>query len=88
MRLTGPVYRGEVANLTITVPDDILRRARARAAREGVTVSSVLRAELARYVDDDALVGSAWDRFVEIAERAGGRSTAGRRRWTREEIQR
>lgn len=77
-----------MANLTITVPDDVLGRARARAAREGRSVNSILRAELARYVDDDAEVGDAWDEFLRIAKQAGGRSPAGARRWRREDLQR
>lgn len=48
-----------MVNLTITVPDDLLRRARARAAREGTSVNSVLRTSLMRYVDNDAEVGEA-----------------------------
>lgn len=77
-----------MANLTITVPEDLLHRARARAAREGTSVNRVLRASLARYVDDDAEVGEAWDRFLELARGAGGRSRSGRRTWRRADLQR
>ncbi|MGH9057765.1 MAG: ribbon-helix-helix protein, CopG family [Acidimicrobiales bacterium] len=77
-----------MANLTITVPDDLLRRARVRAAREGTSVNGVLRASLARYVDDDAEVGQAWDHFLDIAVRAAGRSSPGGRSWRRDDIQR
>jgi plasmid stability protein len=77
-----------VANLTLSVPDDLLHRARVRAAHEGTSVSSVLRASLARYVDDEAEVGEGWDRFLEIARCAGGRSSSDGRRWRREDIQR
>lgn len=74
--------------MTITIPDDLLRRARARAANEGTSVNRVLRSSLSRYVDDDAEVGEAWDRFLELAVRSGGRSPSGTRRWRRDEIQR
>lgn len=77
-----------MANLTLSVPDDLLRRARTRAAREGTSVNRVLRGELARYVDDDAAIGDAWDQFLGIAEQRGGRSPAGRRTWRRDELQR
>lgn len=77
-----------MANLTITVPDDLLQRARVRAAREGTSISSVLRSSLKRYVDDEAEVGQAWDRFLDIARRAGGRSPTGGRSWRRDELQR
>lgn len=78
----------DMANLTITVPDDLLRRARARAAREGTSVNSILRTELTHYADDDLEVAQAWDRFLAVAEAAKGRSVDGRRQWHREELQR
>lgn len=74
--------------MTITVSDDLLRRARVRAASEGTSVNSVLRTSLRRYVDDDAEVGEAWDRFLDIAGRAGGRSSSGGRSWHRDDLQR
>ncbi len=77
-----------MANVTISVPDDLLRRARVRAAREGTSVNSVLRSSLAGYVDDDAETGRAWDEFLALAARAGGRSPSGGRRWRRDELQR
>ena len=77
-----------MANLTITVPDDLLARARVRAAREGRSLNSILRAELAHYVDDDAEVGQAWDEFLQVAKRAGGHSPPGSPRWRREDLQR
>ena len=80
------MYTWPVANLTITIPDDLLRRARERAAREGTSVNSLLRAELAHYVDDDAEVGQALDEFLRLASKSRGRSSG--KRWTREEIQR
>lgn len=82
------MYRKQVANVTITVPDDLLQRARVRAAREGTSVNSVLRTSLKRYVDDEAEVGEAWDRFLDIAGRAGGHSSSGGRSWRRDDLQR
>jgi plasmid stability protein len=77
-----------MANLTITIPDDLLRRARARAAREGTSVNNVLRTRLTQYVDDDAEVAQAWAHFLDLASTSGGRSSAGRRSWRREDLQR
>lgn len=51
-------------------------------------MNSVLRTSLMRYVDNDAEVGEAWDHFLELAGRAGGRSPSGRRSWRRDELQR
>lgn len=88
VEFTGSGYAAPMANLTITVPDDLLRRARVRAAREGTSVSSVLRDRLLRYVDDDAEVSEAWDRFLDISAQAGGRSPSGGRSWRRDDLQR
>jgi hypothetical protein len=41
-----------MTNLTITVDDEVLRRARIRALEEGSSVNAVLRDNHARYVDD------------------------------------
>jgi predicted nucleic acid-binding protein len=68
---------GDVANLTLSVPDDLLRRARLRAAREGTSVNSVLRARLAQYVDDDAEVGDACVGPVPRRSAGSPRSLAG-----------
>ncbi|HET7386101.1 MAG TPA: hypothetical protein VFJ19_05475 [Nocardioidaceae bacterium] len=77
-----------MANLTIAVPEELLRQARVRAAREGTSVNSVLRSGLAAYVDEDAEVGDAWDHFLEVAAQLGAASPPGGRRWRREELQR
>jgi len=74
-----------VANLTITVDDDLLRRARARAVEQGTSVNAVLREELSRYVD-----ASAGDRaahaFLAVARTAPGSSGSAGRTWTRDAL--
>ncbi|MGH9156237.1 MAG: hypothetical protein ACRD1K_10485 [Acidimicrobiales bacterium] len=77
-----------MANLTITVPEGTLRRARSRAAREGTSVNEVLRRELAAYVEQDDETAAAWDRFLELARSSPGSSGPHGRAWTRDEIQR
>lgn len=77
-----------MTNVTITISEDVLRKARARAAHEGTSVSKVLRRSLEQYSDTDAEVASAWDEFLAIAERAGGRSPGDGRTWRREDLQR
>ena len=51
-----------MANLTIAVPDDLLHRARVRAAQEGTSVNQLLRETLERYADDHArqIAAVAW----------------------------
>ncbi len=80
-----PCYTDPVANLTITVDDDTLRRARVRAAEQGTSVNAVLRDELLRYVD-----ASAGDRaakaFLEVTRDASGSSGPAGRTWTRDAL--
>jgi len=42
-----------MANLTITVDEELLKQARLRALREGTSVNRLLRERLASYVEDD-----------------------------------
>jgi plasmid stability protein len=77
-----------VANLTITVDDQVLRRARVRAAEEGTSVNAVLRRELERYVGEDRAIAEAWDTFLRLTENLKVSSPAGGRTWTRGSIQR
>jgi hypothetical protein len=77
-----------MANLTIAVPDEVLHRARVRAARERTSVNAVLRDELERYADEEQELSQAWDRFVRLADSIVGTSGPDGRRWTREDIQR
>lgn len=77
-----------MANLTIAVPDDILHRARVRAARERTSVNAVLRDDLERYADEGDEVAGAWDRFLQLGQEVGGSSGTSGRSWTRDEIQR
>lgn len=42
-----------MANLTITVDEELLKQARLRALREGTSVNRLLRERLESYVSDD-----------------------------------
>jgi plasmid stability protein len=74
-----------VANLTISVDDDVLRRARIRAVEQGTSVNAVLREQLIRYADRSAGDRAA-DAFLAIARGSGGDSGAAGRSWTRDEL--
>lgn len=74
-----------MANLTIAVDDDVLRRARVRAAEQGTSVNAVLREQLVRFADPTAGDRAA-DGFLALARERAGRSAGGRREWTREEL--
>lgn len=72
-----------MANLTITINDDLLRRARVRAAEQDTSVNAVLREELTRYAGEDPGVTAAVS-FVEFAKVNGGSSEG--RTWSRDEL--
>lgn len=54
-----PWYTDPVANLTISIDDDVLKRARVRAAETGTTVNAHLREELERFVGGGATAAVA-----------------------------
>jgi plasmid stability protein len=74
-----------MANLTITVDDDVLRRARARAARRGASINALLSDYLRHYAGADASAQAIHD-FLELAASADARSGAAGRTWTRDEL--
>jgi plasmid stability protein len=71
-----------MANLTITVDDQDLKKARLRALEQGTSVNAVLRQYLAQYA------GTAHEQAAEGLLRLAraARSGRGRRRWTRDEL--
>lgn len=79
-------YTGIVANLTITVDETTLRRARIRAAQRGESVNAYLAQMLRSYAD----VPDQRALFAEIATVAEAHqdSESPGRRWTRDELHR
>jgi hypothetical protein len=73
-----------VANLTLTIDDSVLRRARVRAVLEGTSVNAVVRELIERYAGD-AQGDEAMRRILEAARRSRASSGAGGRAWTRDE---
>jgi len=73
-----------MANLTITVDDEILRRARVRALEQDTSLNGLLRDYLSAF----AAVGSTWDQATDAILRlsAQSRSSRGDRHWTRDEL--
>lgn len=82
----NPCYTDPVANLTLAIDDDLLRRARIRALEEGSSVNSVVRAYLAAYADSDS-PQHAMKRFLDIARTHPdtGRNHI-ERSWTRSDL--
>ena len=73
-----------MANLTIAVDEELLKRARLRAIEEGTSVNAVLRERLEEYARgrNDRL--QAGLEILEAAKRS--KMSSGGRRWTREEL--
>lgn len=73
-----------MANLTIAIDDDLLHRARVRAAQLGTSVNAVLREYLKTWVRDDDARAQAIRRLLAQARRS--KSGSGGRTWTRDEL--
>lgn len=75
-----------MANITLTIDDELLSRARQRAARENTSVNALVREHLANYArGDDAERARELIRLMdEIVEKE--RPSSGGKKWTREEI--
>lgn len=74
-----------MANLTITVDDAVLKRARIRALHRNESVNSYLAEVLRRYADEGE---SPMDRVLAAAERSTAGSGSAGRTWTRDELYR
>jgi plasmid stability protein len=72
-------------NLTITVDDEVLRRARIRALSQGTSVNAVLRGFLESYAGSH-VEGAARDRLAILARGSIASSGRGGRTWSRDEI--
>lgn len=71
-------------NLTITVDDEVLKRARLRTLEEGTSVNAVLRSFLEAYAGAGAREQAAIaDLVAHSLECAAGRGAA---TWTRDEL--
>lgn len=74
-----------MANLTLSVDDDILQKARELALRERTSVNALVRDYLTRYVDAKSRRLEAIDAFDALAKRSKSSSS---KKWTREELHR
>ena len=76
-----------MANLTITVDDAVLKRARIRAIERGESVNQYLAQRVLEYADADAEIARRQEaalRFVALSRELSGSSDG--RGWTREEL--
>ena len=75
-----------MANLTLTIDDELLSKARQRAAREKTSVNAVVREFLENYAraDDEEHARNLIALMDEIV--AKDRPSSGGKKWTRDEI--
>ena len=73
-----------MANLTIVVEEDVLKRARLKAVAQGTSVNAVLREYLAQYAGGSAAQGQAVAHILRLAR--ASRARRGRRAWSRDEL--
>jgi plasmid stability protein len=72
-----------MTNVTLSVDDQVLRRARIRALQQGTSVNALIRDYLERIAGESpAAAGIA--EFLDIAAQA--RAASGGRSWTRDEL--
>lgn len=80
-----------MANLTITVDDEILKRARVRAIEQGTSVNAVLAERLKAFAGEGEEQARATRALVTLAKE-NSRANEGRsvkrsgRRWSREQL--
>ena len=73
-----------MANLTIALDDDLLQKARVRAAQQGTSVNAVLREYLEEWTHRKAAQRRAIEQFIEASKRS--KASSGGRTWTRDEL--
>ena len=73
-----------MANLTIAVPDEILKSARRRALEQGTSVNALLRDYLQQFTNAQPTQSRAAARVLELSRKA--RAGRGKARWTRDDL--
>ena len=74
-----------MANLTLSIDDELLRRARVRAAKENTSVNAVVRDYLAVYSGARRIAG-ARRRLVDLSQASSSGSGPGGRSWRRDDL--
>ncbi len=74
-----------MANLTLTIDAETLKRARIKAIEEGTSVNQRVREYLSHYAGTDPGRGAVED-FLRFAREASASSGEGGRVWTREDL--
>lgn len=73
-----------MANLTIAVPEEILKSARRRALEQGTSVNAVLRDYLSQFAGAHSAHANAAQRVLALSRAA--RSGRGKAKWGRDDL--
>ena len=73
-------------NVTLSLPEPLLRRFRIYAASRNESMTSVMADAIRQLMTDDAGTSRAKRRFLDRIQNAPDRGTKGRIRWTRAEL--
>ncbi len=74
-----------MANITVSIDERVLRRARVKATEQGTSVNALVSAYLAKFAGQDP-AAETLTAFLELADSAGAGSGAQGRQWTRDEL--
>jgi Family of unknown function (DUF6364) len=75
-----------VSNLTLTIDEQVLRRARIKALEQGTSVNALVREYLEQYTDGAGRQAAARARLLELSDQFDAGSGPQGRAWTREQI--
>jgi hypothetical protein len=76
----------ETANVTLSLPETLLRRFRVFAAARNQSMSSLMTVAIRDLIEEDAKTQRAKHRFLERIRNAPDRGTRGKIQWTRDEL--
>jgi hypothetical protein len=76
----------EKTNVTLSMPETLLRRFRVFAASRNQSMSSLMTLAVRQMIDQDAQTRKAKQRFLERIRNAPDRGTNGAIGWTRDEL--
>lgn len=76
----------ENRNITLSLPEEVLREAKVLAARRGTSVSALLTGTLVDLVERESGYAAAKERSLAVFEKGSDLGTGGRIGWDRAEL--
>ena len=76
----------KIQNVTLSLPEPLMRRFRVYAAQRNKSMSSVMTEAIKKMVDEDGSREAATRRILERIRNAPDRGTHGKITWTRDEV--